>query len=116
MFHIIDDEESICKIISELIMSLGYRTKIFLCPIEYIDYTNSLGYNSPIAIFSDVRMPKMSGFEMMDIILESKPNMKFILMSGYSLERGLKSNQPYHHLSKPFAINHLEELLNTIVK
>jgi len=116
MFHIIDDDECICEVIAELMTQLGYESKTFLCPVEYLTYTKDSKYSSPIAIFSDIRMPKMSGIEMMDTILEGEPDLKFILMSGYPLHRDSTHHQPYHYLSKPFTVNHVEELINSIVK
>ncbi len=116
MFHIIDDEKHIGEMISNIMSYLGYRSKIFLCPSEYIHYTNQAEYKSPVAIFSDVRMPKMSGFEMMDTVLKTKPNLKFVMMSGYSLERKKKCNQPHHFLYKPFEVSCLIEILESLMK
>jgi len=116
MFHIIDDEKFLCDIISDIIASLGYHSQTFICPSEYIDYTEQAEYTPPVAIISDIKMPNMNGFEMMDKVLKNKPNIKFVMMSGYIPEENETPYKPCHFLSKPFDISKLIEILESLMQ
>lgn len=66
-------------------------------------------------VLTDVRMPKgINGLELAKILLKSKPSLKVIIMSGYSMDvvkSGVSEGAGYTFLSKPF---NLEDLGQTV--
>jgi CheY-like chemotaxis protein/anti-sigma regulatory factor (Ser/Thr protein kinase) len=83
---IVDDEYSICQLLSDFFQSQGYRTfqafngKVALERIPEC---------SPEIIISDIRMPHMDGIELFRITKERYPGIKHILMTGYDIEEYL---------------------------
>jgi len=114
MFHIVDDELMIRDVLTELISSLGHDVKGFSCPVEYLDYMKCSDYQRPIAILTDVRMPKMSGFEMIKEIREYYPKQKFVVISGYSEERVALGKRACQYIAKPFNPVEVEYIANSM--
>ncbi len=81
-FHIIDDLPYVGEIITETLEMEGYTTKLFSCPAEYIAFSRSKTFLPPAAIFTDIKMPKMSGFELIDVLHSHFPNQKFVIVSA----------------------------------
>ena len=71
---IIDDKEAIIKIVS-IYLSKDYDFKSFMNPIEALEWLEK--DNIPDLIISDIRMPLMSGVELVDK-LKSNNKLKFI--------------------------------------
>jgi PAS domain S-box-containing protein len=61
-------------------------------------------------LLSDIVMPGgLNGWELADRLREERPNLKVILMSGYSPEIAGKIQPQSHILSKPFSLESLTE-------
>ena len=71
---IIDDKEAIIKIVS-IYLSIDYDFKSFTSSIEALEWLEN--NNIPDLIISDIRMPLMSGVELVDK-LKSNNKLKFI--------------------------------------
>jgi len=74
VFHIIDDEEILCELAAELISSAGFETISYTSPVDYLNYVNSDAYVVPDAIFTDIQMPGMNGYELIDKIRGASRN------------------------------------------
>jgi len=62
----------------------------------YARFLERKGYEVRIAFISDIRMPKMSGFELANIIRKKNPKQKIILMTGYADEAEVLEQQKRH--------------------
>ncbi len=102
MIHIIDDEICILEILPEVIKSFGYSTKTFSSPTLYCEYASSHNYNRPNIIITDVKMPKINGYQLMAKISEMHKGIKFIVMSGYHNELDKLSEYPHISIKKTF--------------
>lgn len=81
-FHVIDDEPFITDLFSGLLVALGYEASTFNCPLKYLEYAKSDAYEKPVAIISDVKMPGMNGYEMIEQLKNIHPGLKCIFVSG----------------------------------
>jgi len=116
MVHIIDDNEYMREILTKLIALFGYDATAFSCPVEYLDYVKSPDYQRPFVIITDVRMPKMTGFEMMAAIREYYPDQEFVVISGYSEERNASEMKIYQYISKPFRPEEIKRVVTALAK
>jgi len=67
-------------------------------------------------VISDVDMPEMNGFELMEKFREKYPDKIFILMSGVSdNERKSQTARADAFLAKPFEINDLFAIIQCFV-
>lgn len=72
---IIEDDFEDGQILKEVIDDLGYENEVVILPdstlvMEYLSRPETV----PFLIFSDINMPKMSGYELRDLVL-ADPNL-----------------------------------------
>lgn len=115
---LVDDEETMLEIGQELLKSLGYRVYGTSSGQEalqiYKEKMNEIGI-----VLLDMVMPKMSGGEVFDKLKKMNPDVKVLLLSGYSidgeatriLDRGCSG-----FIQKPFKMNQLSSVLDTILR
>jgi len=115
LFHIIDDEPTLCELAVELISSIGFKAVSYSDPVEYLSYMNSDAYVVPTAIFTDIQMPEMNGYDLIDKIREKYPDQKVIVVSGYSGVEAYK-RKVWQFLPKPYLPDQLIALVNDMVQ
>lgn len=73
--------------------------------------------DAPHLVLSDIRMPKMDGVELMQALNKDFPDVKIIILSGYSdfeyLNMSIKNNV-YEYLLKPTDIDEFESLFKKV--
>ncbi|MBE3606909.1 response regulator [Campylobacter sp. RM13119] len=88
-------------------------------------YTANDGYegiescnkNNPDVILTDIHMPMMNGFEMMNEILKTKPHQKFIIFTSYDTDNNLLKSVKAGaalFLKKPIDIEILRSMLMSL--
>ena len=116
MFHIIDDEKDLCELIVEFLKSAGYEAIAYSNPVEYLNYVYNDSYVAPIAIITDVLMPEMNGYELIDKVKVKFPEQKFVVTSGYDGEAKAFRKTSCHFLPKPFSPEELIAIVDAIEK
>jgi len=115
MIHIIDDETCILEILTEVMKDFGYLTRTFSCPYHYCEYANSSNYDRPDIIITDVKMPKINGYELMNQVSKTHKKIKFIVMTGHQEPEDMCSEHPHIFMTKPFNPEelhmHIQQLL-----
>jgi len=79
----VDDEEFIVEIGKNILERLGYRVNTRTDPESALE-TFRLNPHKYDLIFTDMTMPKMTGAEMAQRLLEIRPDMPIILCTGFS--------------------------------
>jgi two-component SAPR family response regulator len=116
MFHIIEDELMVASILAQMIKLFGEEATIFLSPVEYLEYAKSPEYQRPTGIFTDLDMPGVNGYELMEKIYELHPETKFVIVSGRpdfendDTERKLACQ----YLCKPFHPQDIQLIIHTL--
>ena len=82
MFHVVDDQPGLATLICEILGAMGHKAMPFTCPQQYIDYVASDDFTMPLGTITDVDMPIMNGYEMMERIHRIRPEIKFVILSG----------------------------------
>lgn len=114
---LIDDKKSIVEGMKYLIEWEEYGFEIaaaLRCADDAIEFVNK---NRVDLIISDIRMPGMSGLELIQKIKETDPHIKFIIISGYAEFEYVKKAMDYQangYLLKPIDEDELIALLERI--
>ncbi len=114
MVHIVDDTDCVREVLVDFMESLGWKVDGFPGPLEYLAYLGAPDHRKPSLVITDVHMPEMDGYEMMDKVLAAHPDVKFIVISG---EPGIESrfkDRACGYLTKPMRLDVLASLVDTL--
>ncbi|MDI6794248.1 MAG: response regulator [bacterium] len=110
---IVDDEEGIREILSEILVSQGYNTTLAKDGYEAIKKVKT----TPIdIIFLDIMMPGMNGLETFLEVKNIRPQTVVVLMTAYATEAIIKEaikEGVFDIIYKPFGV---EEIIGVIEK
>src|SRR3989337_910733 len=76
---VVDDEAANRELISDILASEGYDV---VTAQDGVDALNQLAAPLPDVIISDLRMPRMSGFEFLAAVRQKYPDIPLIAISG----------------------------------
>jgi two-component system response regulator (stage 0 sporulation protein F) len=114
---VVDDNKGVRFLLKELLSSEGYDVT------EAANGQEALAYaaNHDLAlVLLDIKMPGMTGIEVLNRLKAIKIDLPVILMSAYSemelLNKALEFHPKVLFLSKPFDLNNVRELVkNTFI-
>lgn len=78
---VVDDENTVRSVLSEIITSFGYGCVTAADGYEALQLVQEKEFG---LILSDIRMPKMDGFDLMKEVREIRPDTPFIIITGYT--------------------------------
>jgi two-component system nitrogen regulation response regulator GlnG len=108
---IVDDDRSIRWVIEKALSREGIAFSSFSSAQEALD---ALAGSAPEVLVSDVRMPGMSGLELLQTVKQRHPAVPVIVMTAYSdLDSAVAAFQggAYEYLPKPFDVDQAVELI-----
>lgn len=98
---IVDDEAAMLSLCEEVLTAKGYQVQSAASAEQALNYHDIKDID---LLISDVIMPGMDGYQLMDKVKEIKPDIKVLLMSGFTDNRHNISGNPSHKiLQKPFS-------------
>lgn len=110
---LVEDEGPVRQVVARMLRQSGYDV------VQAGDGRDAWAYlrRAPVPIdliLADVVMPQMTGTELVALVLEHRPELPIVLMSGFSLEaleqRGL-ARPLVPLITKPFAQEELAEVV-----
>ena len=114
---IVDDEKSARIGLSELVEAWGYESKIA------VDGRDALGIASefkPVALITDVIMPRLDGFGLLTRMREEMPETSVILLTGQGnvedAVRAVKEEGAFYYLEKPINTRQLQLVLRRAIE
>ncbi|MCC5834756.1 MAG: response regulator [Opitutales bacterium] len=109
---IVEDDMMVRMVLHETLEAEGYAVSSFETPSQALAAIKEHNY---CMVLSDLRLPEMSGMDLLDEIRKAQPNAVRILITGYSnmatLAEGINRGLLFRFISKPWT---REELLTTI--
>ena len=115
---LVDDEEDAIKAEALMLRELGYKVFSALSGKEAIDlYKENMGDLDLVAL--DMIMPEMNGKDTYDALKKINPEVKVLLMSGYSLNKQIEELMDKGcngFIQKPFKIVHLSQKLREVLE
>ena len=113
---IVDDDESIRKILSAILEEEGYTVETAENGREAIDKTNAKVYN---LVLVDVRLPDIEGVVLLGKLRETMPRMRKIIITGFPTVRNAieaVNNMADAYMLKPFEIGKILETIKEQLK
>ena len=109
---VIDDDESVRWVLEQ---ALKQAHMIPRCFESGLDFFAALDRDRPDVIVTDIRMPDMSGLELMERLAKTDPDIPVIVITAHSdLESAVSAYQggAFEYLPKPFDIDEAIELVS----
>lgn len=102
---VVDDDRAIRWVLEKSLEKASINVTCFSAPSELLKV---LGKERPDAIVSDIRMPSMDGFELLERIQVDYPELPVIIMTAHSdLDSAVSAfhGGAFEYLPKPFDVN-----------
>jgi len=113
---VVDDEEIILNIATDVLESEGYEVVTESNPLNALDRARTESFDF---VLTDINMPEMNGLEMVKKILELNSEIGAIFMTGYAnLETAKEAIQTgaFDYIMKPFELTELRAAVTKAVE
>jgi two-component system response regulator PilR (NtrC family) len=108
---IIDDEKSLLDLLSVVLKKEGYRVKTCLAPSRVFDLLEKESFD---LLICDIKLPEMSGMEILKYARENKPEIPVIMITAYgSLKQAVEALKAgaIDYILKPFDVEELKIII-----
>ena len=113
---VVDDERHILDVLRDALTSFGYRVTCASSGTEALGIVRSELFD---AALTDIRMPDMSGLDLLREIKKHDDSIEVIVMTGYptitSAVEALKEGA-YDYLTKPLIFDELEQVMRRMIE
>ena len=112
---IVDDNPNMSALLSEMLEIFDYKSELAEDGLVALEKLKNQKFS---LIITDMKMPNMTGLELLEQVKENYPKIPVVLISGYSVDSMSKENadhKPDGFLSKPFMMTDVEELLESLL-
>ncbi|MGH6926595.1 MAG: response regulator FixJ [Propylenella sp.] len=113
--HIIDDDEAIRESLSFLLDTAGLKSRVYETPTEFLA---ALPVEEPACVVTDIRMPEMSGIDLLKKLREANDSLPVIVITGHgdvTLAVEAMKLGAADFLEKPFADDALLDAIRVAV-
>src|SRR5262245_16212386 len=111
---VVDDDKLVLRAVSEVLIRDGYDVVSINDPVEALAMAKDRTID---LVVSDVRMPHLSGMELLTAFKRAQPDVEVIIMTGYgTIEMAVEAVKvgAYDYLTKPF--ERLEDFTDVVAK
>ena len=117
LIRIVDDNTATCKSLEFFLEALGYQVKIWNDPEQFLKEYKADKEDGCLLL--DIRMPKISGIELHDILIKEKFRLPIIFLTGHGdVEMAVDSVKKgaFNFLLKPSNEKKLTETIEAAVQ
>jgi YesN/AraC family two-component response regulator len=112
---VVDDEEMMRELLVDVLTMEGYTVETAEDGKVALEI---LKRALPSLVISDIKMPRMNGFELLRAVKESFPSMRIIMMTGYSddftVKDALRLNAD-EYIIKPFNTRDISSVVRSVL-
>lgn len=113
---IVDDEETLRLTIQQVLSEDGYEVVTAKNGLEALDLTRAYGFD---LVITDLRMPGLTGFQLISEIKKTDPLTKFIVISAYgTMDTVIEAMRlgVNDYAAKPFKVKSMKETVNRVFR
>ncbi len=110
---VVDDEQSMCEFLEIIFLRAGYRVSWFTDAFAAVTSLETESYD---LVISDLKMPSMSGLELLRTVKKKTPATEIIMITAFASTTSVieaMKNGAFDYISKPFKV---DEILLTVEK
>jgi CheY-like chemotaxis protein len=110
---VVDDDPILLELLVETLTTIGYDTGE---AVDGLDALEILKKDKFDLMISDIKMPNLDGIGLLKEVRKLYPDLPVLFITGVSKPEIIGRATPNGFLSKPFRINHIEELIEKTLK
>ena len=113
---VIDDEITVCRRLSQALSKEGYELEAFTTGKSFLEGMAEQPFD---IVFSDLRLPDMSGMEILSKIKATRNETEVIIITGYgSIDGAVEAIKEgaYHYVTKPVRLNEIRLLAKNVLE
>lgn len=112
---VIDDSEVIRSLLGDYLAEIGHKVDIAVDGRQGQDMALAQDYD---AIFCDVHMPRLNGYEVFRSVVAAKPGVRFVMTDSLPDELADKAVEQGAHtcLIKPFDLDQVREVMSQLLE
>ena len=112
---VVDDEEMMRELLEDVLVMEGYSVETAEDGQAALARVKEV---QPLLVISDIKMPRMNGFDLLKSIKERFPEMRMIMMTGYSddftVKDALRLNAD-EYIIKPFNTQDITAVVKSVL-
>jgi two-component system response regulator FixJ len=100
--YIVDDDPAVARTVARAAATIGFSPRLFGSATQFLEQLDELEQG---CILLDIRMPGMSGLELLEQMTERRPDFPVVMLTGHAeVGAAVQSfrSGAVHFLSKPF--------------
>ena len=104
--HIVDDDDAVRDSLTKSLSMEGFTVKDYASALEFLNDYN----NQPGCLIADIQMPKLSGLELQDTLIQRNESIPLIFITGHgniSMSVDAIKSGAIDFIEKPFSKNDL---------
>jgi CheY-like chemotaxis protein len=112
---IVDDEPVLCAVLQRMLTRLDYHVVSAHDGLEALKILSNMSID---LVITDLRMPKMDGWALMQFVKKNVPHVPVILITGYhSIHTQNKASESSAdgYISKPFSMAQIKAILDSVL-
>ena len=111
---IVDDNPNMSSLLAEMLELFDYVSERAGDGTEALEKLEGQKFSM---VITDLRMPTMTGLELLEKVKQKYPKIPVVLISGYSMDdiEAEGGAAPDGFLAKPFMMSDIEKLLNSLL-
>lgn len=113
---IVDDNPNMSSLLSEMLEVFDYESTRAGDGYEAIEIVDQQDFS---LVITDMRMPRMSGLDLLQKLKDKNPKLPVVIISGYALDEegnSVLDTLADGFLNKPFKMSDIESLLKDVIK
>jgi len=111
---VVDDAEAMRFLVSRWLGSLGHEAVAVASPADVGPRLEESEFD---AVFSDVAMPDGSGWDVLALVRDRRPDLPVVIMTGWNDGAARQGPRPPDAiLEKPFTIDDVRAVLDRVVR
>ena len=115
---LVEDEESVRRVTAQFLKIIGYSVYEAATPRKALELASDLSIQFDV-VLTDFIMPEMNGKVLVELIRETRPDIKYIFASGYSTDHAVLAEATVsggNFIQKPYNLKKLSEHLKRVME
>lgn len=112
---IVDDNDQMCSLLADILELFDYQAQQAKDGEEALSKLRQDRFD---LVITDLRMPKMSGTELLKMIKRDQPHLPVVVVSGFTpgnTQNLIIGEQADGFLNKPFTVEQIEKMLSDLL-